>query len=139
MVVKNTTILNSSIKEGSFGVEFVLSDPDGRTADWEPSELDLNNFTKTARNFLIRQPEFLMTGKHSYSLDGDTAEFDGPLVHSLDLIGPFAVTSCTRTGENSFIVNVRNKRLKKFVSNSYFLGCFNAEGVFNEPCDFWFA
>ena len=107
--VTKLSILNMSISEGCFAVEFDLHDADGKASDWEPSELDLNNFTKTARNFLIRQPQFLMTGKHSYSLDGDMAEFDGPLIHSLDLIGPFAITSCSRIGESSFIANVSSK------------------------------
>ena len=71
--------------------------------------MDLLNFTKSARNFLVEQPEFSIVGKNSYSIGGDIAEFDGPLIASLDLIGPFAVTNCARTGPCTFTVNVSIK------------------------------
>lgn len=121
VTISNMKILNLSVNDGCFGVEFDISDEESKTADWVPSELDLTNFTKTARNYLTRQPEFIMAGKHAYSLDGDMAEFDGPLVHSLDLIGPFAVTSCTRTGDHSFMVNGVSMP-KEFATNHALFG-----------------
>ena len=84
-------------------------EPNESTENWSPSELDLLNFTKSARNFLVEQPEFSIVGKNSYSIGGDIAEFDGPLIASLDLIGPFAVTNCARTGPYTFTVNVSFK------------------------------
>ena len=48
-----------------------------------------------------------MVGKSVYKLGEDVAEFDGPLIASLDLIGPFAVTNCVKTGPSKYTVNVR--------------------------------
>merc|ERR1712134_64338 len=47
--------------------------------------------------------------------------FDGPLIASLDLIGPFAVTNCARTGPCTFTVN-GTSIAKEFAMNHALFG-----------------
>ena len=110
VTVSNVKMVDTSVNSGSFAVEFDLADGSSsdKLSEWQASELDLSNFTKTARNFLLYPPTFELLGRNTYALDSDVAQFDGPLVKSLDLIGPFAITNCARIENNTFVANVRN-------------------------------
>jgi len=107
VTVSNVKMVDTSVNSGSFAVEFDLASqsPSGKLSEWQASELDLSNFTKTARNFLLYPPAFQLLGRNTYALDSDVAQFDGPLVKSLDLIGPFAITNCARIENNTFVAN----------------------------------
>jgi len=120
--IEDIEYLNYKPSDGCFGIKFNLkSENDDETiSKWTPVEHDLINFTKRARKVLQNQ-ELVLRGKGEYQIGNSIQKLDGPCIRSLELIGQFSVTACSRIGDRTFIIQGVSMP-KEFKTNHFLFG-----------------
>ena len=71
-------------------------------------------FTKTCSELILR-------GKGEYQIGNSIQKLDGPCIRSLELIGQFSVTACSRIGDRTFIIQGVSMP-KEFKTNHFLFG-----------------
>lgn len=71
-------------------------------------------FTKTYSELILR-------GKGEYQIGNSIQKLDGPCIRSLELIGQFSVTACSRIGDRTFIIQGVSMP-KEFKTNHFLFG-----------------
>lgn len=73
------------------------------------------------RIFLRTSLELILRGKSEYQIGNSIQKLDGPCIRSLELIGQFSVTACSRIGDRTFIIQGVSMP-KEFKTNHFLFG-----------------
>ena len=65
---------------------------------------------ETVKTFENTFLELILRGKDEYQLGNSIQKLDGPCIRSLELIGQYSVTACSRIGHRTFIIQGRDLR-----------------------------
>ena len=73
-------------------------------------------------DFFVRTSlELILRGKSEYQIGNSIQNLDGPCIRSLELIGQFSVTACSRIGDRTFIIQGVSMP-KEFKTNHFLFG-----------------